>query len=375
MLLRADTTGTRPVTLIEASTPPNAVGQAKQESLDRLNQLMLGKDYQAQVLTRLSNGSFLVKIADIPVNMTLPENVKAGDTLNLTLLANQPKPTFLLAQSNANATATLSNAGRLISNLLLQTQQDGTSTHIVGKTPLAATAEATPQQIAGAMKTAITFSGLFYESHVAQWAIGKRPRSDLLNEPLAKRETRGEALSANPAASRTADGSSDLTKMIASFRAWAGDRATPELLRATQMHHNLSDAVDPVQNKQQDMPLAEGARLLNMQLDTLEQRRIVWQGELFPGQALEWEISDDTPQQDRKQPEPQTSWQSTVRFSLLALGAISATIRLSGEHVQVQVNAHQAATASALSQHRQLLADALDAAGTRLDALTIKQDG
>src|SRR3546814_16979581 len=85
----------------------------------------------------------------------------------------------------------------------------------------------TPQQIAGAMKNAIAFSGLFYESHVAQWAIGKRPRSDLLNEPLAKRGS----LSASPTNSQPLDGSSELDKMVASFRAWAGDRATPGPLR------------------------------------------------------------------------------------------------------------------------------------------------
>src|SRR5690606_30114172 len=98
------------------------------------------------------------------------------------------------------------------------------------------------------------------------------------------------------------------------------------------------DAVEPIQSKQQDMPATDGVKLLHLQLDALEQRRIVWQGELFPGQPLEWEISDETPQHDGKQPEAQTSWQSTVRFSLPALGAISATIRLYGEHVQVQVN-------------------------------------
>lgn len=371
MVLRADIAGTRPVTLIEASAPANAVGQAKQETLDRLNQLALGKDYQAQVLTRLSNGSFLVKIADLPVNMSLPEGTKAGDLLNLTLLTNQPRATFLLAQNNQNTTATLSNTGRLISNLLQQVQQGGTATHIIGTTALAESASATPQQIAGAMKAAITFSGLFYESHVAQWAIGKRPRSDLSNEPLAKR---GTAPATNTAA---ADSNTELGKLLNGLRAWASDATMPEALRVLQTHHNLADAVDPLQSRQADMPTTEGARLLATQLDTLEQRRIVWQGELFPGQPIEWEISDQTPRHDSKQPEAeaQSTWQSTVRFSLPTLGAVSATIRLHGEHVQVQVNAHHAETATALNQHRQLLADALDAAGSRLDALTIKQDG
>tara|TARA_R110001599_G_scaffold159052_1_gene346181 strand:- start:202527 stop:203642 length:1116 start_codon:yes stop_codon:yes gene_type:complete len=371
MVLPADTTGTRPVTLIQASAPANAIGNAKQETLDRLNQLTLGKDYQAQVLTRLSNGSFLVKVADTPVNMALPQGTKAGDVLNLTLLANQPRATFLLAQNNTNSTATLSNAGRLISHLLQQAQQGGASTHIIAKAPLTTIAGATPQQIASAMKNAIAFSGVFYESHVAQWAIGKRPISDLLNEPLAKRGY----LPTNTTGSATANSKTELGNLVNNFRAWAADRTLPESLRAVQANQNLADAVNPVTSKQQDMPVTEGTRLLNMQLETLEQRRIVWQGELFPGQPMEWEIVDDTPQHESKQQEPQSTWQSTVRFSLPSLGAVSATIRLNGEHVQVQVSTNQAETVDALNQHRKLLADALDAAGTKLDALTIKQDG
>lgn len=369
MLPRVDINGTRPVTLIEAIAPANAVGQAKQETLDRLNQLMLGKDYQAQVLSRLSNGSYLVKIADVPVNMALPQGTKPGDALTLTLLANQPKPTFLLAQSNTSTAATLSNAGRMISNLIQQMQQQGTSVNILSKTPLT-TVNATPQQIASAMKSAIVFSGVFYESHVAQWAIGKRPLSDLLNEPLAKRSS----APVNPSISSASESSGDLSKLIANFRTWAGDRATPELLQATHLHRSMLEAVDPIQSKQQDLPTAENNKLLNIQLDTLEQRRIVWQGELFPGRALEWEIADETPQQEKNQSEPQSVWQSTVRFSLPTLGTVSATIRLNGEHVQVQVNTNHAETANALNQNRQSLTEALDAAGTTLDVLTIKQD-
>ena len=74
MLPRADITGTRPVILIEATTPATALGQAKQESLDRLIQLTLGKEYQAQVLSRLADGNFLVKINNAVsyTHLTLP---------------------------------------------------------------------------------------------------------------------------------------------------------------------------------------------------------------------------------------------------------------------------------------------------------------
>jgi hypothetical protein len=109
----------------------------------------------------------------------------------------------------------------------------------------------------------------------------------------------------------------------------------------------------------------------------LEQRRIVWQGELFPGQPIEWEISDDTPKRSNEDSaqQPEQSWQSTVRFSLPTLGAVSATIRLTGEHVQVNVHTADEHAAAALRTYGGMLADALGAAGSTLDSLLIKHDG
>ncbi|HWT71383.1 MAG TPA: flagellar hook-length control protein FliK, partial [Oxalicibacterium sp.] len=121
---------------------------------------------------------------------------------------------------------------------------------------------------------------------------------------------------------------------------------------------------------------AESAKLVSLQLDALEQRRVLWQGQLFPGQPFEWEIADDTPRRHGQEAEaPPQSWQSSVRFSLPMLGAVQATVRLSGDHVRVDVRAADEHTASTLRAHGGLLADALGAAGTTLDALLVQHDG
>ena len=372
MLPRADIAGTRPVVLIEASAPISALGQPRQETLDRLTQLTLGKEYQAQVLSRLADGNFLVKIDDAAASMALPPSTKAGDTLDLTLLSTQPRPTFLLGKPEAGATTSLSNAGRLIGNMLQLAQQGGMPTTLVGKTPLLAAPGANPAQIAGALQNAVTFSGLFYESHVAQWAMGTRPASDLLLEPPAKHSLAAQSDNTQPPPADATN--NDLGKLMANMRAWVGgERALPDLLRTSQAGSMDQENIAPVAGKQQDIAATEGIKLINLQLDALEQRRIMWQGELFPGQPLEWEISDDTPEKNKDQAEPEASWKSTVRFSLPTLGSVSATIRLSGEHVQVQVHTANEETAATLRSHGKLLADALGAAGSTLDALLVKQ--
>lgn len=372
MLPRADIAGTRPVVLVEASAPISALGQPKQETLDRLIQLTLGKEYQAQVLSRLADGNFLVKIDDAAASMALPPGTKAGDTLDLTLLSTQPRPTFLLGKAEAGATTTLSNAGRLIGNMLQLAQQGDMPTTLVGKTPLLAAPGASPAQIAGALQNAVTYSGLFYESHVAQWAMGTRSVSDLLLEPPAKHSL--AAQSGNTQSPPAGAASNDMGKLMANMRAWVGgERALPDLLGTSQTGNIDQENIAPVAGKQQDIAATEGIKLINLQLDALEQRRIMWQGELFPGQPLEWEISDDTPEKNKDQAEPEASWKSTVRFSLPTLGSVSATIRLSGEHVQVQVHTANEESAATLRSHGKLLADALGAAGSTLDALLVRQ--
>jgi hypothetical protein len=384
MLQRADIAGARPVVLIEATTPASAVGDARQESIDRLNQLALGKEFQAQVLSRLSDGTFLVKIDDAVAGMKLPQGTKAGDVLDMTLLATQPRPTFLLGKPDAGLTTSLSNAGRLIGNMLQLAQEDGAPpASIVGKTPLIATRDAPAAQIAGALQKAVTFSGLFYESHVAQWANGTRPLVELLNEPPAKLQNtllaghapapqNGQQTSANHPLT-------DLSKLLANVKELvSGERSLPDLLGALKSGSTISQDNPEQASVRQDLTTnIDGVKLVSLQLDALEQRRIVWQGELFPGQPIEWEISDDTPKRSSEDSaqQPEQSWQSIVRFSLPTLGAVAATIRLTGEHVQINVRTADEQAAAALRTYGGMLADALGAAGSTLDSLLIKHDG
>jgi len=119
----------------------------------------------------------------------------------------------------------------------------------------------------------------------------------------------------------------------------------------------------------------ENAQNINLQLNALEQHRIAWRGELWPGQKMEWEISDQNGGSSQGNPgEGQNTWQSVVRFDLPKLGKVSASIHLSGGHVSMQVSARSGNTVGLMKVHGQELADALTAAGTPLDLLTIKQD-
>ncbi len=194
----------------------------------------------------------------------------------------------------------------------------GAPLSLVGKAALMATPGADPAGVAQKLRDAVASSGLFYESHVAEWAEGKRPLASLLLEPQMQRAAQGDA-------ARTG---TDLAS----------------------------------------------AQLINLQLHTHEQARVQWQGEAWPGQQMQWDIRRDAPegqQQDGAEADEATAWRSSVRFQFPLLGDLAAQVVLQGGRVAIQLQAGSEDSAATLRQHAARLEAALDAAGWPLTSLSI----
>lgn len=357
MLLRADSSSIRPVAAIDAPTAVVVVADARQEAFNRLAQIAIGQQVQAKVLSALEDGTFLVHINGATARMNLPADTSVGESLRLTLTASTPRPTFLLgAEANAAATTSVSPSARLIDHLLQAAAHDGAPPALQAGTPLLKTPPTQPGQIASALRDALEFSGLFYESHLGQWAAGSRSLPELQREPQAQA---GRLLLA-PAESSPA-------AKLASAGGEPGALGKPPVgqelaLQSATLNH-------------------PAVQLLPQQLDTLENQRLLWRGELWPGQPLEWEISRDTlpDPHDRHEPHDtapaaEAGWHSVVRFELPLLGPVTASIRLAGQHLRMQLRTDSDAAALALRTHGGQLADALGAAGATLDSLTVKRD-
>ena len=401
MLPRVDTTH-RPTASIESPSAGASIGATKQEVASKLGQLVVGKSVRGEILSRLDDGTFFVKLAGVTARMALPQNTKVGDSIPLTLVALTPRPTFLLegAQSNTTTTAvfsrqdlidsflqntskenssssaatsklissdllaagsgraelvslqqaidvdgkstsvspndlaglststSLSNAGKLIDTLLKEAQQQGATNALVGKTALVQIGEELlhPGKLAAHLQQTISSSGLFYEAHIADWAAGKLTLSDLMREPQAQNA------------------------------------------QATILNSNSNTAAGEVPSNM--------AQMIHLQLDALEQQRIIWQGKLLPDLPMEWEIRRDERQaQDGENDDGATSsWQSTVRFELPQLGVVAATINMHAGHLQLLLRTDTAETVNSLQKHASVLADALKQTGSSLDSFSVKQD-
>lgn len=448
MFSRADIAGTRPVASTEATKPIIPTGDTHQELAQRLDRFALGTAFQAEILSRLNDGSFMVKVADTPVRMNLPEGAQVGEKVDLTLVAKQPQPAFQLYRPSANgSTAAVSNAGRLVDWILQAAKEAGSPTALVGKAPLLPAAGSAPAQLANAMKDTLTFSGLFYESHLGKWANGEHPLLALMAEPQAKNsdlqrvfvalraaaavaiqpgvEQPNAAKPGSAPASPSRFNAEQLAHLLASLHEHPEMASSlMDLLRAAMQPNGNQPPAEAASAAQPDtdampsppsppvdaLPVAdappatswssadtattinsqtqadmnatarsetmdsESVRMINLQLNTLEQQRVVWQGELWPGQRMEWEIGEETPERKEAGATEERAWQSVVRMELPTLGAISASVRLAGKTLQIQVRAASETTAALLRENGIALSSALDAAGSPLELLTVKRD-
>ncbi|GGE84890.1 hypothetical protein GCM10008020_32130 [Massilia psychrophila] len=394
MIPGVDTITVAPVGRVAATVGLDAVGDARQQDFQRALAGLVGKSMPAEVISRLTDGSFLVRVADTPARMVLPQQqhqqqpLLPGAAIALTLVSLTPRPTFQLtnaptsaaipafvdrhsppdaelytpsagmakagalqrtaalpgeaapanapaAPDSASSQATLSAAARVISSVLgAAARSEHPQTSIVAPLPLLAQVPTDPAKLAAQLKDAIGASGLFYESHVAEWSAGKRPLAQLQREPQMQR-----ALTAAAAPEP------------AQVTAPPGSAPAPA-------------AVDPAT-----------AQFINLQLTSQEQGRVAWQGQLLPGQDMAWQISRDPPDTSgHPGAEAETAeppWRSALRLRFAALGEIGATVVLAGDQLHIALQAGSSDIGSVLHARAGELRRALEASGNPPATLTV----
>jgi hypothetical protein len=345
-------------------TPAQAAEQAvdpRQQAFARAVAPLLGKAIHGEVQAKLTDGTFIVKFADTQARMQLPPGALVGADVPLTLIGLHPRPTFqvgtqttatgfaeagpapqadtdapgaplgyregaalgragallasstgLGAQAFAGGTeaknTTLSPTAQALAGVLAAAQKAETVlTAVTGSAPLVATPDADPAALAASLKQAFGKSGLFYESHVAEWAQGSRALAELANEPQQQ-------------------------------AAQNGARPNPQ---------------DPAT-----------AQFISMQLAAQEQSQLAWKGQLWPGQPMEWDVKREA--HGGGGDDDGAIWNSRLRLRFPELGELDVQLRMVGGALQIGLATGDDATAALLRQHAPNLAGALDSVGTPL---------
>lgn len=150
-------------------------------------QLAAGTEVRAEILGITDNGQTRVRINGELLSMDLPKNLTTGDTLQMTFLGKEPDLAFSVSlQQTRSVPVNISKTGYWLSQA---TQVPSGDTMEAGALPRLARLSEGPlfdtARLTSSLRQAVVNSGIFYESHLAEWAAGKRVIADIFLEPQA----------------------------------------------------------------------------------------------------------------------------------------------------------------------------------------------
>lgn len=317
---------------IEPVAPGKTVIGERQAALRLLPQIDFGDILSARVESRLPDGSHKVMVAGQQLRMVLPFDIASGESLELTFLSREPRLTFML-KDTAHAASTqapapqLSAAGRLVAVTMLQPGELALPVAAAAKAPLLAAPPADGAHLAPALARTLADSGMFYESHQAEWVSGRRELAQIRGEPQARLTQVGIAAA-----------------------------AIPEPPTAVHAQHR-EQSIDP-----RTVPLVQ------QQLAVLDSARMLLQIEIWPRQWMQWEIEEHQPGSGHSADAAQV-WNTRLWLNLPQLGALSAALSLSGDSLRIRLETENAENAALLHEHRASLQAALT--GARLPPASV----
>jgi hypothetical protein len=281
--------------------------------------LSIGQQVQGTVQAQTAPGQFQVRIADHVVQLQLPAFVRSGDLISLQVTSLQPRLAFSLSSATnpVSTSEQLSSASRMLSSM---TQQPLEQPYVksLQRAPLWIANQASAPDttlLADKLNHALSHSGLFYESHQAQWIAGMRSTPLLMQEPQNQLPHQNTAI-LNEAAKMNA----------------------PITLNAIPEH---------LQN------------LVQQQLHALENRQVLWQGVAWEGQEMRWEVREESPRRSTTG-EQEGQWITEIHLDLPRLGNLSARLSLNGGAVNLTFSARDEKTRELLGNASTQLVSALN---------------
>lgn len=325
--------------------------EATTDAPKQVNKLEPGQQLQGTVQSQVTEGLFKVQVAGQILQMRLPGKIQSGDVLNLQVVATNPRLVFSISAST-NPISTpeqIGSSAKLLSDLaqmpmakaVIQQAGSGAVWQAAGQMP-------DSRQIAGALRDALANSGLFYESHQAQWVRGERSTAQLLVEP--QNQLPDKLLSSLPTDQATRQQVNDLN---------ARSSAAPQQGKAAT---------------EASLPIArELIPLVQQQLHTLETHQIIWAGQVWPGQQMQWEIQGQPERQQQNQQRDERQWSTEMELDLPNLGDVHARLVFAESGLRLTLHAADSATVNLFNRDLPKLRGSLADAGIMLTAAVVEK--
>lgn len=303
-----------------------------------------GQQLRGEVLAALGGGRFMIQVAGQNLEFMLPKGLARGDLLNLFFITGEPRQTFLMARFGRPGDSQVSSTGRWLSGFLGETSGQMTAPATLGilQTLLAESADDAPL-LGRMLQQGLRESGLFYESHLARWFGGDYKLEELLREPQGR---------LSPRMTQTGEHAAVPAEEIIRAGVRAGSTEIMEALfkkAGTGMaHEGIAD--------QRSLPI------VGEQLSALQNGQLVFRGDLFPGQGMEWMVKEREEQRNQTGGR-ERSWETRVTIGLPHLGSVTASLTLDGTRVAVKILAENGDSVPVLEKGRERLIEQLEGAG------------
>ncbi|MBJ6800096.1 flagellar hook-length control protein FliK [Geomonas propionica] len=299
--------------LAKTAVTPAADVQERASSLLQLNP---GQQVKAEIIANLPNSMYMARVAGELYKLEIPLNVQPGETLDLTFVTADPRVTFQMLRPQTESVQ-LSSMGKWLADVV-----ENAPGLPPASEPLVEHPEQAAAQLAGRLKTSLTQNGMFYESHLAQWALGGLPLKELLKEPQGK-----------------------LSRLLSEGE---GDAA------GEQAGGAIADS--------RTLPL------IKEQLHLLNTGVLAWQGEAWPGQEMRLVVGEGSAEQWEQ------GIEANLSLDLPRLGGVKASLRFTPEGINVQLVCDRPGASELMRQASGELRASLAAQGLHLNKMAAKDD-
>lgn len=366
---------------------------ASQAVTDILAELVPGQRIMAEIQAQLPNGTYRALVSQREITLALPFSAKSGDSLELQVVDNNGKLALaVLARppsettSSESAATSLSRTGQLISDLFAGVAKDAKDAAIPLKAnaPISTQPPTDPGVLAPLLKEAVSSSGLFYESHQAQWFEGKFSQADLLKEPQGKLSPPPSLPlptlpqpAANLAQSPlpqplagTPNPQTGQAEIIAAKPLAVTTEQLPPQAKSDVAPPTASSSAPPPSNS---LVATETLPLVRHQLESLSNNTYIWQGQIWPGQDMRWELVEEDGHRRQSGEEEQlpTTWKTRLRLTLPNMGVIDARLGLQDNHLSLHLAADDDQTRERLRTAARQLFGRIEAAGLDMASFAV----
>lgn len=321
---------------VSATDPIGGLRTATDSAGDYADRLP-GTRLRLRVQAVMPDGSFRVHLDGKPAFLRLPgATARPGALLELEVIGTTPRTTFVLRGIVPEAdTPSLSSTARLLAGIPGSAITNSDAASLNGTAPVITGSRVDARTLGDALKRVIAHSGVFYESHLAQWLAGRRSKEDVWLEPQARldRANTHETISSSNAHAEPLPG-----------------------------NHTLSDPEASVIHP-------DALPVVQQQLIALDTGHLLWRGEVWNGQTLEWQIARD--HNPKQRPDESRSWQTRLRLTLPKLGGVEATVSLAPSGVDIRVTAANRSAADVLSADAGSLAQTMHEAGLNVSRVEV----